>query len=176
MHTLARPSATTARGSGGVLANFGRLAGRLAGAHDAAGVWLTRIVEPVFNLATRIWMGKIFLDSGLARVANWERQPFLFETEYKLGVLPPKLWAIVTTGAELVLPVLLFVGLFTRLPALGLLMMTAFIHFVVGFANDDYLAPYHYVWMLAFGYLVIRGGGPLSADGRMARLRSTGAR
>jgi len=143
---------------------FGLL-GRLFDAHEAAGRGLANYLEPVFNLAARIWMGKIFLDSGLARVAGWERQEFLFESEYKLGLLSPKLWAVITTGAELVLPVLLFAGLFTRVPALGLLIMTAFIHFVVGGLNDDYAAPYHYVWMLAFGYLVIRGGGPLSLDG-----------
>jgi putative oxidoreductase len=141
------------------------LLGRLFDAHEAVGRGLVAFLEPVFNVAARIWMGKIFLDSGLARVANWDKQEFLFQEEYKLGLLSPKLWAIITTGAELVLPVLLFIGLFTRVPALGLLIMTAFIHFVVGYANEDYLAPYHYVWMLAFGYLFIRGGGPLSVDG-----------
>jgi putative oxidoreductase len=138
---------------------------RLFDTHEAAGRGLARFLDPVFNLAARIWMGKIFLDSGLARLANWKSQEFLFGEEYKLGLFPPKVWAIVTTGAELVLPILLFAGFLTRVPALGLLIMTAVIHFVVGYANEDYLAPYHYVWMLAFGYLFIRGGGPLSVDG-----------
>ena len=169
MHALAHTTDTAPRKPHGLFASLGRL----FDAHEAVGRVLARSVEPVFNLAARIWMGKIFLDSGLARVANWDNQPFLFETEYKLGLLSPKLWAIVTTGAELVLPVLLFVGVLTRVPALGLLGMTAFIHFVVGFANDDYLAPYHYVWMLAFGYLVIRGGGPLSVDGLIKRSRAS---
>lgn len=159
--TIKTSGAAMSRTDGGLTA----LLGRLFDAHEAAGPRLTAILEPVFNLVARIWMGKIFLDSGLARVANWDKQPFLFQEEYKLGLLPPKVWAIVTTGAELILPVLLFVGIFTRVPALGLLIMTAFIHFVVGYANDDYLAPYHYVWMLVFGYLFIRGGGPLSLDG-----------
>ena len=154
------PSAA-ASNAGGAFAALGRL----FDAHEALGRFLTAFVEPVFNLATRVWMGKIFLDSGLARVGNWSNQEFLFGEEYKLGLLSPKLWAIVTTGAELILPVLLFIGLFTRVPALGLLIMTAFIHFVVGGLNDDYSAPYHFVWMIAFGYLVIRGGGPLSLDG-----------
>jgi putative oxidoreductase len=161
MTTMTRTSDAVPRVGGGLLS----LIGRLSDAHEAVGHGLTKFLEPVFNLAARIWMGKIFLDSGLARVINWDKQEFLFQEEYKLGLLSPKLWAIITTGAELVLPVMLFAGLFTRVPALGLLVMTAFIHFVVGFANDDYLAPYHYVWMLAFGYLVIRGGGPLSVDG-----------
>jgi putative oxidoreductase len=161
MTTMTRTSDAVPRVGGGLLS----LIGRLFDAHEAVGRGLTKFLEPVFNLAARIWMGKIFLDSGLARVINWDKQEFLFQEEYKLGLLSPKLWAIITTGAELVLPVMLFAGLFTRVPALGLLIMTAFIHFVVGFANDDYLAPYHYVWMLAFGYLVIRGGGPLSVDG-----------
>jgi len=162
MTTLTKTSdAAPPRASGGILS----LAGRLFDAHEAVGRGLTRLVETLFNVAARLWMGKIFLDSGIARVINWDKQEFLFQEEYKLGLLSPKLWAILTTGAELVLPVLLFVGLFTRVPALGLLIMTAFIHFVVGFANEDYLAPYHYVWMLVFGYLFIRGGGPFSIDG-----------
>jgi len=161
MMTMTKASGAVPRESGGVFT----LLGRLFDAHEAVGRALATFLEPVFNLAARIWMGKIYLDSGLARVGNWDKQEFLFESEYKLGLLPPKVWALVTTGAELALPVLLFVGLFTRVPALGLLIMTAFIHFVVGFANDDYLAPYHYVWMLVFGYLFIRGGGPLSLDG-----------
>jgi uncharacterized membrane protein YphA (DoxX/SURF4 family) len=158
-HTQARGSALS-------------LIGRLFDAHEAAGRVLATYLEPVFNVAARIWMGKIFLDSGIARVINWGSQEFLFGTEYGLGLFPPKLWAIITTGCELVLPVLLFVGLFTRVPALGLLIMTAFIHFVVGYANEDYLAPYHYVWMLAFGYLFIRGGGPLSLDGLIKSQRA----
>lgn len=161
MLTMTRTTGAVPRASGGAFS----LIGRLFDAHEALGRGLAAFLEPVFNLAARIWMGKIFLDSGLARVANWDKQAFLFQDEYKLGLLPPKLWATITTGAELALPVLLFLGLFTRVPALGLLVMTAFIHFVVGYANDDYLAPYHYVWMLVFGYLVIRGGGPLSLDG-----------
>lgn len=161
MMSMTGTSGAAPRTGGGAVS----LLGRLLDAHEAVGRALATYLEPVFNLAARIWMGKIFLDSGLARVANWEKQEFLFQDEYKLGLLSPKLWAIITTGAELVLPALLFVGLFTRVPALGLLIMTAFIHFVVGFANEDYLAPYHYVWMLVFGYLFIRGGGPLSVDG-----------
>jgi putative oxidoreductase len=166
MMTMAKASGMTGA-SGAAHRSRGALSllGRLFDAHEAAGRGLATYLEPLFNLAARIWMGKIFLDSGLARVMGWERQEFLFGEEYKLGLLSPKLWAIVTTGAELVLPVMLFVGLFTRLPALGLLVMTAFIHFVVGGLNDDYAAPYHYVWMLVFGYLVIRGGGPLALDG-----------
>ncbi len=171
MSTVTKTSGADARAGRRLLSQFGSL----FEAHEAAGRWLTTYVEPVFNVAARIWMGKIFIDSGLARVANWNSQEFLFGEEYKLGLFPPKLWAIVTTGCELVLPVLLFVGLFTRVPALGLFIMTAVIHFVVGYANDDYLAPYHYVWMLAFGYLFIRGGGPLSIDGliKTSRARST---
>ena len=161
MTTMIKASEAVPRAGGGILS----LIGGLFDAHEAVGRGLATYLEPVFNLAARLWMGKIYFDSGLARVANWDKQEFLFQDEYKLGLLSPKTWAILTTGAELILPVLLFVGLFTRLPALGLLAMTAFIHFVVGAANEDYLAPYHYVWMLVFGYLLIRGGGPLSLDG-----------
>ncbi len=171
MAILTKPSGATLAAQRGARS----LLFRLLDAHDRLGHLLAAHLEPVFNLAARIWMGKIFLDSGLARVTNWKSQEFLFGQEYKLGLFDPKLWAIVTTTCEIVLPVLLFIGLFTRLPALGLLVMTAVIHFAVGYANEDYLAPYHYVWMLAFGYLLIRGGGPISVDGLIARWRRRAA-
>jgi uncharacterized membrane protein YphA (DoxX/SURF4 family) len=164
MTTLTKASGAPPRTAGGVFS----LLGRLFDAHEAFGRAAVTWLEPIFNVFVRIWMGKIFLDSGLSRVRGWDRQEFLFGEEYKLHELELfslKTWAIITTAAELILPVLLFVGLFTRVPALGLAIMTAFITFVVGGLNEDYSKPWHILWILLFGYLFIRGGGPLSIDG-----------
>lgn len=137
-------------------------------AHASIGMWLERAAEPIFNLLVRFWMARIFFDSGIIRISTWAKQPDLFENIHPVPGLPPQIAAALTTVGELVLPVLLLCGFVTRLPALGLLAMTMVIQFVAaqtpqgienGIGN-----PQHYLWMLLLGYLVIRGGGPLSVD------------
>jgi putative oxidoreductase len=141
---------------------------RLFSAHAALGRRLERVAEPLFNLAVRFWMARIFFDAGLLRVANWEKQADLFETIHPVPGVPPQLAALVTTAAELALPVLLMLGILTRLPALAMLAMTLVIQFVVGATpqgiENGIANPQHYLWMLLLGYLVIRGGGPFSID------------
>lgn len=125
----------------------------------------------------RIALALPFLRSGLTR---WDPFPtlslgtqFLFEDQFKLHLfgrlvdLPsPTLLAYATACAEIVLPLLLLLGLATRLAALGLLAMTAVIQLVVpeGWAN------FHLYWAaLALGVMAL-GGGPLSLDAALARL------
>jgi len=152
------------------------LPGRLFDAHEDVGRRLASTVEPVFNLGVRLWMAKIFFDSGLVRVNSWAKQPELFEKFHPVPGIPPALAAYVTTVAELVLPALLVLGLFTRLPALGMLVMAMVIEFVSARTPEGIEAgignPQHVLWMLLLGYLFIRGGGPLSADGLITRRRA----
>lgn len=144
---------------------------------DRAVVLAERWAGPLVDLAARLLLGKIFLDSGLARVGNWSSQGFLFTHIHPVPGVPASLAAPLVTGAELVLPVLLFVGLAGRLSAAGLFVMTAVIQFVVaqtpagmenGIGN-----PVHYLWLVIAAYLVLRGPGTLSAD-RLLRHRLGG--
>lgn len=48
---------------------------------------------------------------------------FLFTEEYRTPFLPPLIAAFAGTAAELILPVLLVIGLFTRLAAIGLFLV-----------------------------------------------------
>ena len=74
--------------------------------------------------------------------------------------LPPEIPAYMATVGELVLPVLLFIGLLTRLGAAGLLVMTIVIQFFVpGF--DDIQ---HYLWMIILAMLIGHGGNKASLD------------
>jgi putative oxidoreductase len=150
----------------------GRL-GRLFGLHESAGRALETLVEPLFNLGLRLWVGWTFFTAGMARVTGWSGQDYLFSEVHPLPVLPPKIWAGITTATELVLPVLLALGLFTRVPALGLLIMSMVIQFVLGDATvgeslkgDPIKISHaiHYSWMIAMGYVAIRGGSTLSLD------------
>lgn len=84
----------------------------------------------------------------------------LFRDEYRLPLLPPELAALAAAGAEHLFPVLLLLGLATRLSALGLLVMTAVIQVFV--YPDAY--PTHGTWAALLLLLIARGPGALSID------------
>ncbi len=96
----------------------------------------------------------------------------LFESEYQVPLLPPGLAAWMATTAELLLPLLLLLGLATRLSALGLLGMTVVIQvFVYPSLWSD-----HLLWAMPLLFLISRGPGRLSLD-HLVRVRmGTGLR
>ena len=144
------------------------------GAHPALGLrggWnavarrLTRWVpHDLLALATRIGIAAIFFFSGRTKVDGLldvnASAIFLFESEYRLPLLPPDAAAHLAAYAEHLFPLLLVLGLFTRLSALALLGMTLVIQLFV--YPDAW--PTHLSWAALLLYLVGRGGGVLSLD------------
>lgn len=125
----------------------------------------------------RVALGLPFLRSGLTRWAPFPDLSagtrYLFETQFKLHLfgalidLPqPLVLAYLTATAEIVLPVLLFLGLGTRIAALGLLAMTAVIQLIApeGWVN------FHLYWAALALALLALGPGPVSIDRLLARL------
>lgn len=84
----------------------------------------------------------------------------LFREDYKVPLVPPEIAAHLATYAEHLFPVLLVLGLFTRLSALALLGMTAVIQI---FVYPDAWAT-HLAWAGLMLYLIGRGAGVLSLD------------
>ncbi|WP_233702068.1 DoxX family protein [Iodobacter ciconiae] len=80
-------------------------------------------LAPVADLLLRLYLAKIFFMSGLTKVADWGNTVMLFTDEYHVPLLSPQLAAIGGTLGELALPVLLVLGLFTRLSAMGLFVL-----------------------------------------------------
>jgi putative oxidoreductase len=80
-------------------------------------------LQPVAQLAARVYAGQVFFRSGLTKIQDWETTLLLFTDEYKTPVLSPTLAAYLGTAGELVLPVLLVLGLGGRFAALGLLVV-----------------------------------------------------
>lgn len=119
---------------------------------------------PLIDLAFRLIMARIFFQSGLTKIDDFENTVFLFQYEYAVPVLPPEIAAGLATFFELAMPVLLVLGLMTRLAALPLLGMAMVIQFVLGAGNEAYFQWEHYFWMLSLAYLFIRGAGPISLD------------
>ncbi len=125
---------------------------------------LARIPDDLVSLALRIFPAMVFFQSGRTKVeglfsikdSTW----FLFEHEYALPLIPSNIAAVMGTTAEHVLPVLMILGLGTRLSALGLLAMTAVIQTFV--YPDAWVT--HGLWASALLAVVARGPGALSLD------------
>lgn len=118
---------------------------------------------PVLDLAMRLYLGNAFWKSGILRFQDWQngqfsKQIFLFQHEHPVPGLDPAMAATLTTGAELILPVLLVLGLFGRFAAAGLLVMTAVIELTYGHFDV------HILWAFLALNLFIRGPGKLSLD------------
>jgi putative oxidoreductase len=85
----------------------------------------------------------------------------LFGQEYKVPLLSPEVAAYLATAAECALPVLLVLGLATRLSALGLLAMTLVIQF---FVFPDAWWTVHAYWAALLLVLIAKGPGAIALD------------
>ncbi len=133
--------------------------------------WLASIPQSLPLLALRFALAVPFYKSGMTKWDGFLKlsggAEFLFTSEFKLHILGqqyaypfPYLAAYGAGIAEIVLPVLLVLGLFTRFAALGLLVMTAVIQITVpeGWAN------FHLPWAAMALTLVVFGGGKIAVD------------
>jgi putative oxidoreductase len=139
--------------------------------------WLERIPHSLIALLGRFSIAAVFWKSGQTKIEGFVLDPIagefqfgwprlaestipLFQDEYALPLVPPEIAAYAAATAEHVFPVLLLIGLGTRLSAFALLMMTLTIEVFV------YPAAYptHGVWATVLLYLLARGPGRFSLD------------
>ncbi len=127
-----------------------------------------RFLIHVLNLSIRLFMAHIFFKSGQLRLndylnGQWHNQVTAFSEYHPIPGVPAEIGAFAGTAGEIILPILLAFGIFTRLGAAGLLVMTLTIQFLVpedyGVSNPD-----HYMWMLLLAVPMLHGGGVFSAD------------
>ena len=132
-----------------------------------------KVASPILDLTIRLFMANIFFKSGWLKFQNllnhdWGSTVYLFQDIHPVPGIPADIAAIMGTTNELVLPVLLALGLFARLGAAGLIIMTLVFQFLVppeyGIAN-----PLHYYWMLLLGVIFVKGPGVLSLDYLLCR-------
>lgn len=124
---------------------------------------LPGLAAPLVDLALRLVVGAVFFNSGLTKIANWDSTLALFENEYAVPLLPPELAAWLGTGVELLMPVLLVLGLGTRLSA----AITFVFNVVAVLSYPDLSAAGlkdHQYWGLMLLVLLVHGPGPLSLD------------
>ncbi len=114
-------------------------------------------------LLARLWVASVFITSGWLKLTAWDSTLYLFESEYQVPLLPWLWAAYLGTATELLLPLFLLAGLFTRPAALLLFVFNimAVISYPTLWAGGFY-DHQQWGWMLLT--LIIWGGGVLSLD------------
>ena len=126
---------------------------------------IARRLTPMALLTLRLPIAVVFWRSGRTKVEGWnifsvkDTQYFLFREEF--GVPLPELTAHLTALAEHILPVLLVLGLFTRLSALGMFTMTMVIQL---FVYPDAWLSAHMFWAVILLAVMVLGPGTISLD------------
>jgi putative oxidoreductase len=130
-------------------------------------------LQPLGQLAARVYLADIFMRSGWLKLTSWQSTVALFESEYRVPLLPPTVAAVAGTFGELFFPALLLVGLFGRIGAIGTFVVNAVA--VIAYAHvllaDGLEAAFgqHVLWgVIAFG-LVLFGPGLISVDAWLER-------
>jgi putative oxidoreductase len=114
-------------------------------------------------LGARLYVAWVFFKSGLTKLNDWEATLELFEYEYVVPVLNSVSAAYLATIGELVLPVLLALGLFSRKAAIGLFIVN---YIAVISLPDMPAAAYnvHVIWGVMLLAVFIWGAEKLSVD------------
>jgi putative oxidoreductase len=140
-------------------------------AGDLAGRLLP---QALLLLVARLGVAGVFFMSGRTKVDGvlhiTDSTYSLFETDYKLPLVPPWYAAHAATYSEHLFPILLALGLFTRIGALGLFFMTATIEIFV--YPDAW--PTHLSWAGLLLPLIALGSGKLSLDRLIGLERTVG--
>jgi putative oxidoreductase len=146
--------------SGSVVNSLGRPVHLLARGLDR--------LQPILALGVRIWVGLQFWKSGLLKLQSWDTTLYLFREEYHTPVLPPEIAAVAGTFGELFFPVLLFLGLFGRVGAIGMFAVNAmavisYRQVLLAEGFEAALAQ-HVLWGFMLIVLMVYGPGKLSLD------------
>jgi len=140
----------------------------LTTAHD----WGASIAQ----LTLRVAVSVPFFRSGLTKWDGFlklnDTTDALFSDEFKLHLLggeyaypAPHVMALISGCMEICMPILLVLGLGTRLAALGVLGMTALIQLTV----PDGWANFHLIWAATALAILVHGPGVFSLDAAIWR-------
>ena len=152
----------------------GRWAARLVRASNAA---FALIPASAVLLLARLSIASIFWSSGRTKVEPGSYLSLsdgtvqLFQDEYRIAIVTPEIAAYVAMVGEHLLPILLLLGLASRLAALALLCMTLVIEIFV------YPEAYnvHGPWAVCLLLIMMLGAGAVSLDHVIARAAATRA-
>ena len=124
---------------------------------------IVNMASPLLDVVLRIWVAKVFFQSGLTKIQSWDTTVMLFQYEYNVPILSPEIAAYLGTAAELSLPVLLLLGLISRPTALALFVF----NYIAMISYAD-ISPAginaHIMWGVMLAVTFFHGPGKLSLD------------
>ncbi len=121
------------------------------------------MLQPAAQLLARVYVGSVFFRSGLTKIRDWDTTLALFGDEYKVPLLSPGIAAVLGTGGELILPVLLVLGFAGRFAALGLSVVNVVAVLSLAEIAEAALQG-HIFWGSLLAMLVLWGPGRWSLD------------
>lgn len=134
----------------------------------SGGIRIVNQAQDGLAVVFRLAMAQVFWAAGMSKIASWSSTLDLFAYEYAVPLIPSTLAAYMATGAELLFPVLLVIGLGTRVAAGGLFILNA----VAAISYPD-ISPAgindHYFWGAVLLSLFFYGPGRLSLDHFISR-------
>jgi putative oxidoreductase len=145
---------------------------KLTAAHAALARALDHFRSLVL-LATRCYVGWQFTQSGWLKLTSWSSTLDLFRTEYHVPILPPDVAAVAGTFGELFFPVLLYLGLFGRVGALGAFFVNAMA--VISYRQvllaegSEAALGQHILWGFMLLVLIVIGPGRITLDAWLER-------
>ena len=120
-------------------------------------------LQPVLALGVCLYVAKVVFASGLVKIQNWDSTLALFENEFHVPVLSPQTAALLGTGAELALPVLLALGIGTRFSAIALFVFN--IVAVISYPDlSDAGLKDHMLWGALLLVTLVYGPGKIALD------------
>jgi NADH dehydrogenase FAD-containing subunit/uncharacterized membrane protein YphA (DoxX/SURF4 family) len=121
-----------------------------------------RVFHPFVDLGIRFCLASAFFHSGATKAFNWQHAMYLAHFEYPVIWMSPEHATLAVVIVELICPVLLLLGLFTRLAALpmAILMIVIQANYVVLDTN--------LFWAAILSTYIVFGAGPLSLDALIA--------
>ncbi|MDB5815545.1 MAG: doxX family protein [Rhodocyclales bacterium] len=139
---------------------------------DRPIAWLEQL-QPIMLLAIRLYIGWIFIRSGLTKIDDWGTTLALFHDEYQVPLLPPALAAVMGAAGELLLAPLLVLGFASRFAALGLFIVNAMavLSYPALFQFDCPAAiQSHFCWGTLILVVALFGPGAISADAHFRKM------
>ncbi|QTD56005.1 FAD-dependent oxidoreductase [Parasphingorhabdus cellanae] len=120
------------------------------------------LISPLFDLLVRLFVAQAIFRSGVVKLSDWDTALNLARFEYPVSWMAPETAAVVGVTIEIIAPILLLAGLFTRGAALAILTLLAI-------SQIEYIPTDLNLWLIAIsGWYVLRGAGGFSFDRAVA--------
>ncbi len=124
-------------------------------------------LKDLADLLARLWVAKIFLESGLSKIQDWGATMVLFKYDYSVPLMSPAVAAYLGTAAEFVLPAFLIIGFGGRF-----LIFAFFVYNIICVVSFHFLwTPVgssglndHVNWGILLMLLMFHGSGRYSVD------------